>query len=505
MTSAASGAHRMAAMSHLFLSELRAKAGAAPVRKSPEKNHPHPPPPQQMDQPGRADPSCFSDDQIAGQIDRELEVLGQSRPDQIDSPVPAGCVVVLSNHLGQDGQQATRDFACHLAGSGSRPVGLVCLDDSGVSLQRLSAGSEDSEQHHTDLPPPNEEQGYSEDQFGNWQLQDPAADAAEQLAILAGQVEQLVICWEYADQRDLHCLISIADSVCLLCGSDQQHLVDCYRQLKQHNQVLADRVVGVFVASAPSVEAGEDIYQRLADASWKFLDLELVDFGAHVTKAAVVEQFVSRHRFSISQGKSVRQANLGLLEAVLAGGRSAVGEKGVVQDQKTQADVADEPSFDGQVPTHSGLVKSDRSFIIDLNGAEGAEQCFDLLLENIEQHISGVSVLRWMILSEWGLKAARLYQGDQYSAVVVWACDGDQWQWALSLPWVMRSAAEGTDETIADMPLVVLADAVVPWAHLAAKAAGFSRLVHWPCMKVQYDGKNLLAVGPLDAFNSIRI
>jgi len=501
MTSGASGAGRMAAVSHLFLSELRAKAGAAPARKSPEPSHPHPPPPQQMDQPERADPSYFlhggEPDQ---QSEQEQAVFQQDRQHCRRTVLPPGCVVVLADHLGQDRDQAIRDFACHLAGAAG-PTGLVWMDVSGVSFQRLCPVDQPSSPPHGQASIPDETEGYSEDEVGSWQTGQGEIDAAERLSALAGSVQRLVMCWDRSYEGEMPRLISMADSVCVITGCASEQVLDCYGQLKQYRHLLAERLVGSFVVSAPDAGAGQDVHHRLAQACKQFLDLNLADFGTHVSMAAVVQESASRHRLSISNGKPVAKTCVGLLERVL--GREgdpdhAKVDMTVDRSEPVSAETTCVENPPADAARRETNLNGDTSLIMELNGSGDVGEWFDNLLSNIELRIPSLHARRLETLGEWGLKAARLSDDHRSLAVLVWSDDNDSWQWALSLPLTIQSTGNGQDKTDTAQPLVVLSSSIPPWAHLAAKAAGFSKLVHCPCMRLRYNDKELLAVGISD-------
>jgi len=488
MTPNSSAAGRLAAVSHLFLSDVRNKAGQTPVRNAPQTSHPHPPPPQQMDQPERADPSLCQH-----HAERKKTMAEDSSPGNTTacqtSPHALPCTAVLAVHLGPAAAEAIMSFAEHLAREGQRPA-LLWLDGDGASLQSFHVIRPDQARQHNTFPN-NNLRGYSEDDLAIWQQSAGDGELSEQLMMLRGQVECLLVCWQGDFHVDMDRLLALVDNVAVLCGGDEHQMLGCYGQLKQYSHLLAGKSVGIFVTGAPDEQLRRRISRRIIEAARQFLGLDLFSFNSAADTATVECRFAGRRSFAEGQTQTLQEFHLSLLKEITCGDHADPDRPSgtpIVTQNETATQAEQPPTFP------ASCVNGKQPLLVEVPGNGKAEAGFELLLRQMQKSLPAVRFQRWAVLSEWGLKLAKVLHADRWVGVLIWSNGEQSWPWSLALQWVLKSAAAGAGEQLADKSLVILSETLPPWAYLAGRSAGFGRVVHWPCMQLQYNGTGLLAL-----------
>ncbi|NLX04584.1 MAG: MinD/ParA family protein [Phycisphaerae bacterium] len=280
-------AARIASVAHLFLSELRHPDETAkiPERRKPNSDS-HPPPPQQADQPARADPLYFLPE-------AEESALPAS---PVDSDRRLRVLAVLASHLRWEGAKGLVQFARHLASAG-RSAALLRLEPSAAHLRlfyhkdlggRLAGVLPAVEgDHYAETPRGPRETPVGPESGGRciWDL----------LERLSQQVDYLLIaadagCFEPVGRA----VLSYCHTVCILAHPEKDHLVASYQTVKTIGAEFPGRSIGAFVTQAHDQEQARSIFSRLDQTARRFAKTGLIDFGYTLSDQNVSQELLCR-------------------------------------------------------------------------------------------------------------------------------------------------------------------------------------------------------------------
>ncbi len=307
MTHAASkGESRFSTMAHLFLSDIRSEnpeledsgknsqgsVGKVKRIKPGERNNSYPPPPQQTDQPQKADPSDF----LLSQAD---PAEGDAEAEIDESAGKLNIIGVHSCHLRWAGNKYLGQFARTLAGQG-KVVAVLNLEawSANLRLYYRRAGDASLGDEKSPLGPKMPElEEYLEDPVNETRLEpelETSGAVWSQLETLAETMDYFLISWgpEFSPFEDR--LYHLLDEICIVTSPERDKLVGSYQLLKALKNRLANLPAGVFVGDVGSFSEAQAVYSKLARTCRDFAGIQIENYGYSLSEGAVVQELVAR-------------------------------------------------------------------------------------------------------------------------------------------------------------------------------------------------------------------
>lgn len=385
-------------ISHLFLSNVRDRQtdGAAPPQRTPPAQGQVPPqwtPPQPAPQGPRTDESIDLTPEEFARMYGSATANPQAPAEPRRKAVPV--TAILGAHLNGKQFDYVKRYARHRTSAVGR-VGLVELDASELRLMCFDPAGGNAPEQDADLP---------------LECAEPR-QMSEALEELNWDVEQWIVLLPNPRTPEARALLRAIDHWTLLCTSDHDGVVSCYRMLKGLAEAARPQLA-LSVLDAADAAHADRVYQKLSSVCQQFLAWPLdaepaVRAAEHVSEHlvllyrptrdkaqlaaapqwAIVAEFIERARVAreeaamvaaSAQDQQMTEPNEMHDPAVLEEARALIADVGVPDEPRTpdvplEAAPHHAPAESAVVPANAAHRDDSIVEVIDLPGADASNQ-----------------------------------------------------------------------------------------------------------------------------------